>query len=334
MQRLVPLAVLLLATAACGGGGGGRAPRPPIQATGGPGVDLDGIDQPDVLVMTFSGHDGASVSLDSDTNRAYLADAGSIGPRLRAFLAGHGASVVERHFADRLVAPDMNGDGRPDRLDGIGFLEALSVLDHAATAWIEDHAEPTAVVVVGHSHGATWAHLLTEAAHGRIGGALSIRVLVTLDGVQTLWDDEHEADLIAWWDALPDRTAHGFRFDRDPSASSDAILADAGYRNVKDVVWPNVRWAYEIMSDDSLGLVLRDLVRNVPLAQGDLVPAGDASGTTIWTRDTRAHGIIVNGVPVDPPPGDPVSSESHGGVHAATSPSVEWLLDRLVEHLP
>lgn len=341
LSRFVHAAALLvvLALAACGGGGGGSdgGTPPPADpgATGGPGVDLDGVAKPDVLLMTFSGHTNSAFPLSPAANETYLDVPGSAGPKLRAFFEGRGLAVVERHFADRLRAPDADGNGRPDRLDQLGFVEALSVLRQAAESWMDGQIVPTRVVVVGHSHGATWAHLLCEAADGRVApGALDIHVLVTLDGVQTGWDGEHQGELMAWWDALPGKTFQGFHLPRDVSMSADAVAADAGNRNVKDVVWPVVRFAYEIMSDDPLGVVLRDLVRNVPLFQVDLVPGTDPSGTTLWTRDTRSHEIFVNGVLATPPAGDLVPSETHGGVHDATGPSMLWLCDRLAERFP
>ena len=329
--------LLVVSLAACGGGGGGGGGGTPSDpgATGGPGVDLTGVTKPDVLLMTFSGHTSSAVPLSSAANQTYLDATGSAGPKLRALFEGRGYTVVERHFADRLRAPDADANGLPDRLDQLGFLEALSVLRQAAEAWVDGQATPTRIVVVGHSHGATWAHLLCEAADGRVSpGPLGIHVLVTLDGVQTSWDAEHTGQLMAWWDALPGKTFQGFHLARDVSTSSDAIVADAGNRNVKDVVWPVVRFAYEVMGDDPLGIILRDLVRNVPLFQMDLVPATDPSGTTLWTRDTRTHEILVNGVLTMPPVGDAVPSETHGGVHDATGPSMLWLCDRLAERFP
>jgi hypothetical protein len=156
-------------------------------------------------------------------------------------------------------------------------------------------------------------------------------VLVSLDAVLTGWDGEHAGQVGAWWDALPDRTFLGFRLARDPSTATNAIVTDQGIRNVKDVVWPNVRFAYEVLSADLLGPLLSDVVRNVPLVDVDLVPAGDPSGTTLWSRDTRAGVLLVNGVAVSPAPGDAVVGETHGGVHAAAGPSMQWVCDRLAE---
>ena len=331
--RLLVVLLATLSLAACGSGGGedGRDRAPP-GATGGPGVDLDGLARPDVLLITISGHANSAVPLSSASNRTYLDGAGSAGPKLAAHLAGLGLTVVQRHIADRLAAPDADGDGRPDQADRLGFVECLSILDQAGRLWIDGQPTPTSIVIVSHSHGGTWAHMACEAAAGRLTpGPLPVRVLVSLDAVLTGWDGEHDDELMAWWDALPNQTFRGLRLARDPSTSTNAVLTDQGPMHVKDVVWPSVRFAYEVMSADPLGALLSDVARNVALSDADLATPAAATGTTIWTRDTRAGQIVLNGVVVAPPMGDGVAGEDHGGVHDANGASLQWVCDRLTE---
>lgn len=225
----------LLLLAACGGGGGGDT------YTGGSILGPRPEGAPDVVVLSVSGHDGAVSGLfcTSDTNHAYLAEPGDAVDAVVAAIGDLGLTVAVGHFADRLSAPDLDRDGQPDNAEQYGFSELLATMQWVFDEWMDGVANPTKLVIVAHSHGATWAHIATS-----VMSHVPVSCLVTLDGICSFWECEHAEEVAAFV------AANALVFDWDIAHPCDAWQVGASVYNTKDIAFDNVATNLEVQSSD------------------------------------------------------------------------------------
>jgi len=205
------------------------------------------------VVLSVSGHDGALSGLlcTSDTNRSYLADPGDAVDAVVAAILDLGLTVEVAHFADRLSAPDLNHDGQADNDEQYGFSELLATMQWVFDEWMDGVANPTKLVLVAHSHGATWAHVATS-----VMSHIPVSCVITLDGICAFWECEHAVKLTDWVAAnalaLPWNIAH----------PCDAWTVGAAVYNTKDIAFDNVVTNLEVQSSD---VFLSDCCDNVRL---------------------------------------------------------------------
>ncbi len=198
---------------------------------------------PDVLLLSVAGHSGALAGLfcDDGENRAYLADEGRAVDAVVQVFVALDLSVEVHNFADRLRARDDDGDGIPDRADQLGFVELLAKLDQGFEDWVQGFDNPTRIVLVAHSHGTNWSHILAA-----IRPEIEIDIQITLDGICFLFECEHEdavADFIAQRNEV-------FPLDFSRPCDSIDVLGFSDPFNVKDVAFPNVVAHLEVQSSD------------------------------------------------------------------------------------
>jgi len=277
MKKIHVLLVLALAPLACGGGGGTAPPT------------LDPDVQPDVVILSISGHEGAlnAVLCTSEDNYSYLGEPGeAVDAVIQAFV-DVGMSVQYQHFSDRLAAPDANGDGVPDNPDRLGFVEFLDTMENVYRWWIEGQADPTQLVIVAHSHGTNWAHIATS-----IKDYIPVSYLVTLDGICLLWECEHQQAVADWV------AANSLQYSWDISRPCDVwnIPGQPLPMNTKDVVFPSVAINLEVQSTD---LVTSDCCDNYRL---------DGSLTGISTF---------------------ITPEGHNELRPSSSVAMTWVADQI-----
>ena len=158
---------------------------------------------------------------------------------------GLGLEVYDAHFSDRI---ESDGSGFVDRL---GFAELYDFLREVHAEWIDGNANPPRVVIVAHSHGATWAHLAVALLED-----VPIEYLVTLDGICLQWECEHTAGLEDWFDANGVTPPSGLA-----SPCELWTVNDVDY-DTKDVAFDNVAVNLEVHSN---GLPVGDCCTNVRL---------------------------------------------------------------------
>jgi len=240
--------LLLLAACGSGGGTGGAvALRPRPQGA------------PDVVLLTLSGHtDVVSLLLCAEgDNTAYLGDPGDAAGEVAQAFAALGLDVMVEHFADRYRG--VAGDP----LRG-GFLDLLDAMQALFDDWIDGVEDPTRLVLLCHSHGSNWAHIATSLLP-----RIPVDTLITLDGICTSWECEHDSALPA-----------SFPWNIADACARWSVPGQPGLLDTKDVVFPSVRVHIEVRSDDPF---IRDDRANVRLdgTQRDLLTffsAGESHG--------------------------------------------------------
>ncbi len=189
---------------------------------------------PDVVVLSVSGHDGAisAVLCTSGGNRAYLGDPGDAVEPIADALLSLGLTVQVHDFADLFDAPDIND------LDRLGFLQLLDRMQMVFDNWINGFDNPTRLVLVAHSHGATWAHIAcAEMVH------IPIEYVVTLDGICLQWPCEHDATVDSWV-----RRNSPFSFDISQPCDNWPVVGSGAQFDTKDIAFRNVRFNLEVQS--------------------------------------------------------------------------------------
>ena len=232
---------LLLTLVACGSGGGGDIGADP----GASEQSLRPADSPDVVVFSVSGHAPglSAITCTSADNRPYLGDAdGGRAPIEQAFL-DLGYTVESIDFSDRLVAQDTNGSGALDDGDYLGFDQLLVAMQFVHTNYMDGFDNPTRIVLVGHSHGATWMHLATAAVPH-----IPVDHLISLDAICFLWPCEHAAEVLDWLQSA----GLDPLIDLSDPCDSVAVEGTSALQNVKDVAFDHVRYNLEIQSSDFL----------------------------------------------------------------------------------
>ncbi len=260
----IALMALLLGTIlfGCGGGGGGSGFQSTVPL---PNPRPEGA--PDFVLLTVSGHGGvlSAITCSSEDNRSYLDDPGEAADRLREVFEDGGLELTEEHFADLLYPPDANGDGVSDDPDKLAFVNLLDLLDWIYLNWIADYEDPTRIVLVAHSHGATWAHIAVS-----IRQHIPIAYLVTLDGICFYWECEHGEDVKDWMDNSGEQLA----WDISEPCDAFSVPGRSERMSAKDVAFPNVEVNLEVRSSDFL---VSDCCTNLRL---------DGSRSGIYTYDS------------------------------------------------
>ncbi|HZJ09072.1 MAG TPA: hypothetical protein VFD39_05210, partial [Trueperaceae bacterium] len=132
----------------------------PTKAGGDRGHRQRPEDSPDMVIIAFSGHCGlvchtrntwSYLDTASDETGGVAVLAGiagayeNLGLEVETFSV---SSFVTAHYS--LISEELEP----------GYLQAQAYLDAVKRDWISGYADPTRVVLVGHSHGTVWASLL------------------------------------------------------------------------------------------------------------------------------------------------------------------------------
>ncbi|GGL17488.1 hypothetical protein GCM10010844_40390 [Deinococcus radiotolerans] len=118
-----------------------------------------------------------------------------------------------------------------------GYLSLVSDLQTIVRRDMQGVRNPSRLIVVGHSHGTVWSHLLTA-----LSPALPIEIQVDLDGVCAYWQTDNEGDFrqAGLGDLLD--------FERVCRTRSSALGGDAS--DLQNVVFGNVRYNLDVHSSD------------------------------------------------------------------------------------
>lgn len=231
--------ILFLGLVACGGGGD---PVPTPVA-----IDAFDVEQPDIVLLSVSGRnlDLLNFFCPPECNEPYLGSPDRAGGVLATELTTAGFNVEARHYIAAMDSYDDDGDREPDRL---GCLKLIQDLRWIHENWVEGQLTPTQVIIVGHSHGCVWAHNVVSALP-----EIPIDVLISLDGVSTQWESDHEDSIGDYYGSQG-----GNPFVVDLRDVTDVWSG----RDTKDVVFDNVAFNIEVRSDNDCTFCLFDDVNN------------------------------------------------------------------------
>ncbi len=188
---------------------------------------------PDVLIFGVSGRCGPPCQAPDD-NWDYLTERGTLEAVAQVFRQ-RGLKVQVEGYAER-VATEFTS--RRSKLPQRGILDLLGDYQRLTGAWVLGRRNPARVVLVGHSHGAVWAHYLTT-----LFGQVPVAALIDLDANCVAWNVDHSAETLAATSAL-------WRSDpqRSPLLACSSAVVDGQTVRLKDLVWPNVALNLEVQS--------------------------------------------------------------------------------------
>jgi PKD repeat protein len=195
---------------------------------------------PDVFIISFSGRCGAGVFCNPTMdNTAYLHQTKN--STLQVISNAFGESGHTRvdyfSFAGKL----HETDSYPGHY---GYIEARFLLEDVVTGLVSDYDNPTKLVIVGHSHGATWATLLTHDFPN-----VKFDYVIYLDGVCNHWDRDHKDYIIDFFRNIPEYRP---RLISQYAQGCNSFLIGNDLYHAKDTVNSNVIYAIEVQSDDRL----------------------------------------------------------------------------------
>ncbi len=217
MRKTWFYAVVLIAglLAACGGSGGGNDAVNNNTGNTGTGGGNAGTGTanpgPGVALLMSNGH--------SPLLPNYLEP--QTGPQLTGAIQAAGFTVETSYFAD----------------DQQGYVAFVAKLQQIRDNWIKGRANPTRVVIVGHSHGCVRSHAAMRALMD-----CPVELLVDLDGSSIGWSNPlaHGNEDIG---GAPEGAYNlGVQLTRQNVASA------GGPHDLEDVVFPQVSKAYEVRS--------------------------------------------------------------------------------------
>jgi hypothetical protein len=245
---VVALALLLL-LGTCGAQASARTYRPPPAHPGVASADAAERVQ-HVILIAFSGRCGSSRCSAPAENEDALAE-----DTVPALLAAWSAAGL------RAEAWTYRGHVDDDPVRGRGYASADADLRAALAAWSAAGSAPAQLVLLGHSHGTQFAHLLAFE-HPGVGFAASI----LLDSMCLGWDLDHAARLVA-------RMAPGagaWSATGPYSVGCDVIaVPGVGRLDLGDVVPWNVARSLELTSGGQFLGLARDARKNVRLDGSD-----------------------------------------------------------------
>ena len=213
MARALTLLLLLSCVAACSGGGGAANPGSQNFRPG---------SAPDIVLLSVSGRCGVFCVSPGD-NVAYLGEPGDAAEAIAVAFQGAGLTVDR---ADYIAA--LFDDDAPERF---GFLTLVADIQWIHDNWIDGFADPTRIVIVGHSHGAEWAHIACGALP-----AVPIEYLISLDASCLLWESDYGTEVANYL------ATNGNPYGWDISSPCDAwpVTGQASLFDTDDVAFDNV----------------------------------------------------------------------------------------------
>jgi hypothetical protein len=235
-------------------------------------------DAPDVLILAFSGRCDPSVCVAPDGNSDDLAR--DTLPALVRAMADKGVSVSFRSY--RAHVDDH-------ALLGSGYRSAAADLIRAFEDWVVGRRDPTRLVLLGHSHGTQFVHLLAFE-HPQVPFEAS----VLIDSVCVAWDADHARRLVeAMTPGVGDwATASAYQVGCDV-----LDLPQVGRRDLGDVVPWNVATSLEVQSGGQVLGLVRDATPNLRLDGStlalDLVRFTDVRHRDVDEPSSPAFDVIV-----------------------------------------
>ncbi|GEM49769.1 hypothetical protein DC3_54040 [Deinococcus cellulosilyticus NBRC 106333 = KACC 11606] len=142
------------------------------------------------------------------------------------------------------------------------LLKALTIIYNQDIKGVEN---PSKVVLVSHSHGVVWSHVIQWALP-----QLPIEVAVDFDGVCRYWGTDNAADI----------TGDGNPYQIPVSSLCGEQITGGGTANdIQNVVFDNVKWNLEIQAD------------NTPVCGGLATLAGVYDGHDNWRYSGGTSGL-------------------------------------------
>jgi len=253
------------------------------------------VGSPDVLIFGISGRCGPPCQAPQD-NWDYLTERGTL-KAVAAVFEQRGLKVEVEGYAERITTDFTS---RRSKLPQRGILDLLGDYQRLTSALVLGRSNPARVIIVGHSHGAVWAHYLS-----RLFGQVPVAALIDLDANCAAWNADHSAETVAAtsavWQGDPQRS---------PLLACSSALIGGQTVRLKDLVWPNVAVNLEVQS------------KRFPASGGD-VPGFYINYLFDLTPNQRLGGDkagIQTFVSVH---------EDHSGVSYPGSRAVEWVTGQL-----
>lgn len=198
---------------------------------------------PDVIVLAFSGRCGPLCHPDDNSADWTEAHRSAIQGAFAA--AGVSQHVELRQYRSHLH--DRDGFGK-------GFLSALAELDDLHQSLANGFLNPTRFVLLSHSHGTQFAHLLA-----RERPELTFAASILLDSVCFMWDVDHAETYVRQL-----RMAPGTRLGSGPFSVGCKVVRVSGRRlDHGDAIPSNVDASLEVWSGGSQWAGGFGLVRDV-----------------------------------------------------------------------
>ena len=235
-----------------------------------------------VYLLSVSGHCGLLLC-NAPADSRYLDDPGSAVDALKTFFDSRDVPVIDAHYGDRLLDTEHEE----------GFLTLLERMETIAPI-LTMPGSSAKLILVAHSHGATWAHMATRALPD-----VEVSVLVSVDGVCFGWQLEHGLAVTGWTNRNP---GHRYVTNWEPeelSAPCGAWTVQGRPRHTTDVTFASVGINLETRSADTP--VFNDTEPNLRL---------DGARTGICTLPR---------------------AETHYQIHRIGSDGMTWVVDKLDE---
>ena len=227
---------------------------------------------PDLVFIAVSGH--CLVGCPYSYNDEYLVTDGTIDALAQPFLDAGWA-----------VSSFATTDNFHDQPNARGFLTLVQGMLDMREQYVADWDNPTRFIVVGHSHGAVWAHLALHVLE-QWGVPLRVDALVDIDGLSLGWEDKVAFGFgDAWGPVIRAHmrdTGQTWPFDIANAADSWGIPGLSTLQDTEDVVPDSVLVNLEIWSSDA----------TFPEPVRDSQPNHRLDGSEdniLWFRSTRNH---------------------------------------------
>lgn len=243
---------------------------------------------PDVLILTFSGHDVTGGAYSGHN----LDLPGGMGPALADLFTD--ARVWG--YSDQLYSYPNGCSPQLQECSAFGFTKAWNDSVLTFFDWQYDaegflYERPTRIIVVGHSHGTNWSHLLVNELVW-----LEVDLLIDVDGISSYWESEGSFGLgDDWANVILDYEESSVPWSRTFSnVTSNWNIPGAPLLDEKDVFGSNVALNLEVWSD---GLVANGGPWSlVTLADGQLNYASDGSlrSRSLQCTSLEAHTTVDN----------------------------------------
>lgn len=146
-----------------------------------------------------------------------------------------GYVVGYKGFAASLFDRENSGTG--ELKTHLGFTSLVANADEIFQKYIKGFSNPSKIVLLAHSHGVVWSHLLTK-----FRPSIPVEAQIDLDGVCAYWSTDNKGDFSDTRNTT-DIDYSDFCALQDPT--------DGGKPNdLQNLVFPNVKWNFEAQASN------------------------------------------------------------------------------------
>lgn len=145
-------------------------------------------------------------------------------------------NLLVNYYGFAASYPDRENSSSGTLETQYGFLTMMNTLTEINNKWIKGFDNPTKIVIVAHSHGTVWSHLLTKYRPD-----IEFFAQIDLDGVCMYWGSDNVGDFRTY--------GNPWSIETSGICGAQTVSQGGTPDDIQNLVYPNVKFNFEIQAN-------------------------------------------------------------------------------------